>query len=82
MPFKHQKSTCVFFFVDFNGHSWSHHSRKGQKVNFFLFKKNIHVILSYKIIYVWTLCVLRHQLEKSLLLDPWNTVKEVDLCMI
>lgn len=27
-------------------------------------------------------CIHRHQLEKSLLVDPWNTVKEADLSMI
>lgn len=31
--------------------------------------------------FMYVLCVLRHQLEKSLLVDPWNTVKEADLSM-
>ncbi|XP_042337168.1 GTPase Era, mitochondrial-like, partial [Plectropomus leopardus] len=29
-----------------------------------------------------TLCFHRHQLEKSLLVDPWNSVKEADLMVV
>lgn len=42
---------------------------------------SLRTVLSHNIIYKWTLCFHRHQLEKSLLVDPWNTVKEADLGM-
>lgn len=64
--------------IDSAGHSWSHPSIKGQKVPFLI---SFFDLLFFECAEIseWTLCLHRHQLEKSLLVDPWNSVKEADL---
>lgn len=43
---------------------------------------SLYAVKSHSLVYERTLCFHRHQLEKSLLTDPWNTVKEADLSML